>query len=88
MNIILKYRKINNLTQCDLAYKLNLAGCKCEKSNISRWERGLRIPSSDVREALANILGITEQELFKDILKNIDVNNYGEKNDYKQNNAS
>lgn len=76
MNKILEYRIKHNLKQCDLAYKLNLAGIKCNESYVSRWERGLRIPSQEARKALARVLGISEYELFKDILVNLNLKLY------------
>lgn len=76
MNKIYEYRKQNNLTQDDLAFDFCRAGLKCSKSDISRWERGLCIPNSDARYIIADILQISEYELFKNILTNLDYKNY------------
>ena len=79
MNLILEYRKKNNLTQDDLAFDFERAGLKCTKAEISRWERGLRIPNADARYIIADILNITEYELYCNIIINLDYKNYGSK---------
>ena len=52
------YRKINNLTQLDLANKLNYS----DKA-ISKWERGESLPDLYTLETIANLYGITINEL-------------------------
>lgn len=76
MNKIFEYRKENNLTQDDFLFDLNRAGLHCTKSDISRWERGKCIPNSDARYVLADILKISEYELFVNIILNLDYKHY------------
>lgn len=57
---IAELRKDNNMTQKELAEKLNLS----DKA-ISKWERGLSFPDITVWESLAQVLGITLVELIK-----------------------
>jgi|SRR5690554_3377731 len=56
---ISKYRKINNLTQDDLAEKLFVT-----RQLVSKWENGIGIPSIDVLLELSNLFNVT----FEDIL--------------------
>lgn len=53
-----KYRKINNLTQLDLAEKLSYS----DKA-ISKWERGESLPDLYTLEKIANLYGITINDL-------------------------
>jgi transcriptional regulator with XRE-family HTH domain len=53
-------RKEKNMTQADLAVKLNVT----DKA-ISRWERGIGFPDINTIEPLANALGISIPELMK-----------------------
>lgn len=53
-----KYRKINNLTQLDLAEKL----CYSDKA-ISKWERGESLPDVYTLHKLAEFYGITLNDL-------------------------
>ena len=52
------YRKINNLTQLDLAEKLNYS----DKA-ISKWERGESLPDLYTLQKIAELYGITLNEL-------------------------
>lgn len=52
------YRKINNLTQLDLAEKLSYS----DKA-ISKWERGESLPDLYTLEKIANLYGITINDL-------------------------
>lgn len=79
MNKIYEYRKQKNITQSDFAYRLNQLGISCAESDISRWERGLQIPSSNAREIISEIIGISEYELLCDIITNLDYKNYRNK---------
>ena len=57
---IKKYRKANNLSQEELAEKINVT-----RQSISLWETGKTQPSIDVLVNLASVLGITTDELLK-----------------------
>ena len=52
------YRKVNNLTQLDLAEKLSYS----DKA-ISKWERGESLPDLYTLEKIANLYGITINDL-------------------------
>lgn len=52
------YRKINNLTQLDLAEKL----CYSDKA-ISKWERGESLPDLYTLQKIANLYNITINDL-------------------------
>lgn len=56
---ISEQRKKENLTQQQLAEKLNVS-----KNAVSKWERGLNLPDVSIMKDLCNILGITLNELF------------------------
>ena len=62
---ISKKRKELNMTQKDLALKLNVT----DKA-VSKWERGLGCPDVSILEILSNILGVSILELLKG--RNID----------------
>mgnify|MGYP003293506076 CR=1 FL=1 len=57
MNIS-KYRKINGLTQAEFAEKLNYS----DKA-ISKWERGESIPDTYTLSIIADLFGVTLNEL-------------------------
>ena len=52
------YRKINNLTQLDLAEKLSYS----DKA-ISKWERGESLPDLYTLQRIADLYGITINDL-------------------------
>ncbi|MCM1052954.1 MAG: helix-turn-helix domain-containing protein [Ruminococcus sp.] len=56
---ISKNRKKGNLTQEQLAEKLNVS-----KNAVSKWERGLNLPDASLMPKLCEILNITLNELF------------------------
>lgn len=58
---ITKYRKMANLTQSDLAKKLNYS----DKS-ISKWERGDALPDVIVLKQMAGIFGVSLDTLTSD----------------------
>ncbi len=68
---LIAYRKLNNLTQLDLAEKLNYS----DKA-ISKWERGECLPDVYTLQQIANLYGITVNDLLatenqpKKIVKN------------------
>ncbi len=57
-NNLVAYRKLNNLTQMELAEKLNYS----DKS-VSKWERGEGIPDPFVLKTIADFYGITINDL-------------------------
>ncbi len=57
---IAKTRKENQITQVELAKKLNVT----DKA-VSRWERGLGFPDINTLEPLADALGVSLTELMK-----------------------
>ncbi len=63
---LIKYRKINNLTQLDLAEKLNYS----DKA-ISKWERGESLPDVYTLSKLAEFYGITLNDLCSENLQPI-----------------
>ncbi|MGM9878202.1 MAG: helix-turn-helix domain-containing protein [Bacilli bacterium] len=58
-NFIAENRKKNNLTQEQLAEKLNIS-----KNAVSKWERGLSLPDVSIMQELCALLDITLNELF------------------------
>ncbi len=59
-NLIL-YRKANNLTQLDLAQKLNYS----DKA-VSKWERGESVPDLYILKMLADFYGVTIDALISE----------------------
>lgn len=57
---ITEVRKTNNITQVELAKKLNVT----DKA-VSRWERGLGFPDINTLEPLADALGVSVVELMQ-----------------------
>ncbi len=57
-NNLAAYRKLNNLTQLELAEKLNYS----DKS-VSKWERGEGLPDPFVLKTIADFYGITINDL-------------------------
>ncbi len=57
-NNLSAYRKLNNLTQLELAEKLNYS----DKS-VSKWERGEGLPDAFVLSTIADFYGITLNDL-------------------------
>lgn len=56
-----------NMTQGDLAYELrNRHGLKADQSQVAHWERGSYTPRASVIPALADVLGVTMEELYSD----------------------
>ncbi len=64
-NLIL-YRKANNLTQLDLAQKLNYS----DKA-VSKWERGESVPDLYILKKLADFYGITIDTLISEPTKEV-----------------
>ena len=58
---LIYYRKANNLTQSDLAQKLNYS----DKA-ISKWERGENLPDLYILTTISSLYGITLNDLISD----------------------
>ena len=58
---IKQYRKAKGFTQKELAEIIG-----CAEMTISQYERGLYSPKSDMREKIANALGVPSPDLFTD----------------------
>ena len=56
---LIKYRKLSGLTQYDLALKLNYS----DKA-VSKWERGEALPDVLILYKIANLFGITVNDLL------------------------
>ena len=69
---IAECRKKNNLTQMQLAEKLNITD-----RAISKWENGKAMPDSGIMLDLCNELGISVNELLSG--EELEMNNYNEK---------
>jgi len=62
-NSIWKYRKISNLSQRQVSFLLALNGT----SQISKWEKGVKVPTLENAMRLAQILKVSVEELFSGI---------------------
>lgn len=71
---IAKCRKEKNLTQAQLAEKLNITD-----RAVSKWETGKSMPDSSIMLALCEILGITVNELLSG--EKVDMESYEKKAD-------
>lgn len=69
-NFISENRKKQNMTQEELAEKLNVS-----KNAVSKWERGLNLPDASIMQELCSILKITLNELFTGEYKNLEIIN-------------
>ena len=58
------YRKAANMTQLELANKLNYS----DKS-VSKWERGEGLPDLEVTARIAGVLGVSVSDLIADKVK-------------------
>ena len=58
---LIKYRKANNLTQLELAEKLNYS----DKA-VSKWERGESLPDVYMLQVIANMYNVTLNDLVSD----------------------
>lgn len=72
---IAECRKKNNLTQMELAEKLNITD-----RAISKWENGKGMPDSSIMLELCNELHISVNELLSGEI--LEVNNYNEKSEH------
>ena len=69
---IAQRRKMVNLTQAQLAEKLNITD-----RAVSKWERGIAMPDSSIMLTLCGILGITVNDLLSGEL--FEMNDYNKK---------
>ena len=67
---IKKYRKISNLSQEELADKVNVT-----RQSVSLWETGKTQPSVDALIEIASALGVTADELLSDNNDSMVINN-------------
>ena len=74
-NFIANLRKEKNLTQKELADKLNI-----KDKAVSRWETGKNMPDISILEMLAKELGVTINELL--LGEKIDEQDFKEKSEY------
>lgn len=66
---LIKYRKANNLTQLELAEKLNYS----DKA-VSKWERGESLPDVYMLSVIANMYGITLNDLTGEETNEVKIN--------------
>nr|DAX58848.1 MAG TPA: helix-turn-helix domain protein [Caudoviricetes sp.] len=59
MENILKYRKMKNLTQIELAKMLNV-----DRSTVAKWETGGALPTADKLPKIAKALNCKIDDLF------------------------
>lgn len=57
---LIKYRKAANLTQAELAEKINYS----DKA-VSKWERAAGMPDVDVLKQIADLFGVTVDDMLK-----------------------
>lgn len=84
--IIHYYRKNNNMTQEELAFRLGVSG-----TSVSKWENDLSYPETSLLPKMADIFGISINQLFKNdfvlvsiIQEIIEEANNPKKNDLKE----
>lgn len=66
---IKKFRKIANMTQEQLANRLNLS-----KQIVSAYEKGIRMPSYETLMDMSKIFSVTVNDMFYKNLNSISVN--------------
>lgn len=76
---IIHLRKVNKLTQAELAEKLNYS----DKA-VSKWERGESIPDIETLKTIADMFGVTIDYLITENAKDI-VDNFKQTNQNKPN---
>ena len=64
---IRKYRKLNGLSQEELAEKINVS-----RQAVSKWEGAQSIPDLEKVLQLANLFGVTTDYLLKDEIEDAD----------------
>lgn len=74
----LKYiRKLKNISQQDLATKLNV-----DRSSISRWENNEMDPTVDKAIQIAKVLNISPADFLATDMTNLDINTINKKKFY------
>ncbi len=58
---IAKYRLAKGISQDEMANKLNVV-----RQTVSKWEKGMSIPSADILNDIAKMFGVSMEELMKD----------------------
>ena len=58
---ISKYRKLNNLSQEEFAFRTNVS-----KQTIYKWENGISIPNCDKVYIICKVLNIKYDNLFEE----------------------
>ena len=58
---ISKYRKLNNLSQEEFAFRINVS-----KQTIYKWENGISIPNCDKVYIICKVLNINYENLFEE----------------------
>ena len=54
------YRKLNNLTQAEVAERMGEFGYPIKNGAVSTWEKGSSVPNANQFLTLCRILGITD----------------------------
>ena len=63
MNKLLFYRKRANLTQAEVAARVEV-----DPATVSRWEKAKNPPLKKYRRKLAALYGCTEEELLQELI--------------------
>ena len=72
---LIDLRKKNNLTQNELAMKLNYSD-----NTVSRWERGELVPSVETLQAISEFYDVPLEHLLKDnVIKTVEVDTKAQK---------
>lgn len=58
---ISKYRKLNNLSQEEFAFRINVS-----KQTVYKWESGISIPNCDKVYVICKVLNINYENLFEE----------------------
>lgn len=58
---ISKYRKLNNLSQEEFAFRINVS-----KQTIYKWENGISVPNCDKVYIICKVLKISYENLFEE----------------------
>lgn len=58
-NRVAYWRRIHGLTQAEVSERLRVS-----RETVARWENGTHVPSQDVAERLARLLGTTVAQIF------------------------
>jgi transcriptional regulator with XRE-family HTH domain len=67
-NRIWKYRKISNLSQKQVSFLLALKGT----TQISKWEKGVKVPSLENALRLGKVLKVSVEDLFAGVSQRVE----------------